>query len=255
MPKVFPDEEKFRVRQLSADGLTHTEIARKMKEEYPGNWSSDYAHRTVARILKTEEETISRIEEKTLDEMTREERFRFIESRLQSTPRFRLAFKNFEKEEKDLFITEYLSVIKSTDTLTEVEEQAVFSAILELILAIQALNRKEREEKWRDQSLEKKIPEDDPRFRRHVDDKYQREYDQHMKLYQKGMDGLKMSRAQRLKEVRSQKQSLVDLAEMLSQKNAQAEVADEIKNLSKLKDEELKKLLDEGHIHGVFDQF
>ena len=76
-----------------------------------------------------------------------------------------------------------------------------------------------------------------------------------MKLYQKGMSELKMSRSQRLKEVRSQKQSLIDLAEELSNKNAQSEVADEIARLSKMKDDELKRLLDLGHLYGIFEQY
>lgn len=255
MPKVFPEEERRRVRELAANGLPHTKIAEQMKEEYPENWSAKHANRTVSRILAEAEEEVERIASKTLDEMSREERFRFIEGRLQNTPRFRIAFKNFSDEEKTLFISEYLDVIKSTDTLTEVEEQAVFAAILEFVLAFQALNRKERLEKLRDETLEGKYEEEDPQFTRVVDDKYQREYDQHMKLYQKGMEQLKMSRQQRLKEVRSQKQTLVDLAEALSQKNAQAEVADEIERLAKLKDSELKKLLELGHVHGVFQDF
>lgn len=255
MPKVFSESEKRRLHELASAGNTHAEVARLMKEEFPNNWSSKYAHRTVSRILKETEHEAERIESKTLDEMTRDERFKFIQARLQGSPRFKMVFRNFHKPEQDLFINEYLDVIKSTDTLTEVEEQAVFAAILEFILAFQALNRKEFEEQLRDRTMNGEFTESDPQFRRHVDDKYQREYDQHMKLYQKGMSELKMSRSQRLKEVRSQKQTLVDLAEELSNKNAQAEVADEIERLSKLKDGELKKLLDAGHIHGVFDEF
>jgi hypothetical protein len=253
MPKIFPEEERIRVHELSVDGKSNAEVARVMKDEYPENWSSDYAHRTVAKILK--EENVPVREVKTLDEMTREERFRFIDTRLQGSPRFKMVFKNFDNEEKSLFIGEYLDIIKSTDTLTEVEEQAVFAAVLEFVLAIQALNRKEVEEKLRDQSLAGEIQEGDIKFRRHVDDKYQKEYDAHMKLYQKGMEQLKMARRDRLKDVRSQKQTLVDLAETLSNKNAQSEVADEIERLSKLKDAELQRLLELGHIHGVFDEY
>lgn len=253
MPKIFPEAEKSRVRELAQQGRTNTEIADLMKEEFPENWQSKYAHRTVARILKEDDTSVP--DDKTLDEMSRDERYRFIEARLQGSPRFRIAFKNFDADQKELFVSEYLSVIKSTDTLTEVEEQAVFAAILELVLAFQALNRKERLEKLRDETLEGKYDENDPLYTKFVDDKYQREYDQHMKLYQKGMSELKMSRAQRLKEVRSQKQSLVDLAEQLSNKNAQAEVSEEIERLGGLKDEELKRLLELGHIHGVFDQY
>lgn len=259
MPKSFPEEQRIMVRELASQGKSHTDIAALMADRFPADWSAKNAHRTVARIIKESEAPKSVAKEhslpKTLDEMTREERARHIEARMQATPRFRMAFRNFYNNERDVFIDEYLNVIRSTETLTEVEEQALFASILELILAFQALNRKEMEEKWRDQSLNGEIPDTDPRYRRVVDDKYQREYDQHMKLYQRGMEQLKMSRKDRLKEVRSHKQTLVDLAEELSTKNAQSEVADEIERLSKLKDSELKRLLELGHLHGTFEEY
>jgi len=253
MPKTFPEEQKMRVRKLSAEGMTNTDIAAKMKEEYPDDWGSEYAHRTVARILKEEVPEYIEQSDKTLDEMTRDERFKLIESKLRSTPRYRMVFKNFSDDDKEVFTDEYLSLVKSTDTLTEAEEQALFACALEYVLAFQALGRKEREEKLRDETLDGMHDEESPKYRRHVDDKYQREYDQHMKLYQKGMDGLKMSRSQRLKEVRSQKQTLVDLAEELSNKSSQSEAAIEIERLSRLKDEELKRLVESGYLYGVFE--
>jgi len=256
MPKSFPKEQRELIHQLSKEGNNNSEIARILAQRFPSDWNAKNANRTVAIILKEfDSKPVEIVSNKTLDEMSREERFKFISSKIENTPRFLMAFRNFSVEQKAVFVDEYLSVIRSTETLTEVEEQALFSAILELILAFQALNRKEVEEQLRDDSLNGKIPETDVRFRRNVDDKYQREYDQHMKLYQKGMSELKMSRSQRLKEVRSQKQSLVDLAEELSNKNAQSEVADEIARLSKLKDDELKRLLDLGHLHGIFEEY
>lgn len=252
MPKIFSAEHRNKIYELEDTGMSYTEIANQMASLYPAEWNSKNAARTVARIIK-EREPVAKIDDRTLDEMTREDRSSFIEERLQQTPRFRMAFKSFEKDEKDVFIDEYLKVIKSTDTLTEVEEQALFASILELILAFQALNRKEMEERWRDQSMRGEIEETDPKYRRHVDNKYQQEYDQHMKLYQKSMEQLKMSRKDRLKEVRSQKQTLLDLAESLSFKNTQTEAANEIERLSKLRDEELKRLIDGGFLHGVFE--
>ena len=257
MPKIFPEDQRNIVRELSTRGLSHMDIAAEMSNRFPADWNSKNGHRTVARILK-ESSPMSIVQDdkrKTLDEMTREERFKYIEAKLQATPRFRMAFRTYDTTEKDVFVDEYLGVIKSTETLTEVEEQSLFASILELILAFQALNRKETEEKWRDESMKGIILDTDPRYRRVFDDKYHREYDAHMKLYQKGMEGLKMSRSQRLKEVRSQKQTLVDLAEELSTKNAQAEVANEIERLSKMKDEELKRLLELGHLYGIFEEF
>jgi hypothetical protein len=252
MPKVFSIEERAAVRRLAEEGHTHKVIADRMKESYPTNWGSPNAFRSVARILK-EDAPSEDGGLKTLDEMTREERLQYIEERLRHTARFRMAFSKFSNEEKDVFAEEYLGIIRSTKSLTEPEEQMLFTSILELVLAFQALRRKEQEESWRDQSLDNKINRDDPRYRTVVDDKYQKEYDQHMKLYQKGIQQLKMSREQRLKELTSQKVNLVDLAQQLSSKNVQSEVAEEIERLSKERDEQLKKMLDEGHLHGVFE--
>lgn len=253
MPKIFPKEEVEMVVSLSKQGHTYVEIAKIMAEKFPVSWNAKNAARSIARIVKGKNDDGE--DEKTLDEMTRDERAHFIETRLQSTPRFKIAFKNFNEEEKEVFVGEFASVMKSTDTITEAEEQALFASVLEFVLALQALSRKEREEKFFEQSQGGFIKEEDPRYRRFVDVRYAKEYDAHMRLYQQGMEQLKMSRSQRLKEVRSQKQTLVDLAEELSSKNAQAEVAEEIERLSKNKDTELKRMIDDGHLFGIFEDY
>jgi hypothetical protein len=252
MPKVFPEEEKQAVRKLSREGLTNTAIAAKMQELYPENWTTKHGDRAVARILAEDPVSLTTSENKTLDEMTREERYKHIQSKLSSTPRFRLTFNKFKDEEKEVFVDEYLNIVRATDTITEVEEQGLFAAILELILALQALGRKEQEEDYYERSMNNEIPSTDPKYRTFVNEKYQKEYDQHMKLYQNGIKGLKMSREQRLKEVRTERRTLVDLAEELSHRTTQAQVATEIERLNKLSDEELKKLLEAGHVLGEF---
>lgn len=256
MPKTFPEEQRLMIKELYDQGMSHVEIARTMNDRFPAQWKAKSANRTVARILGETQNVVSPKSSivKTLDQMTKEERTRHIEARLQATPRFRMAFKNFGQIEKDVFVDEYLQVVRSTETLTEAEEQALFAAVLELVLAFQVLNRKQLEERLFDDSLAGNIPRDDPRFRSFVDPRYQREYDQHMKLFQSGMEQLKMSRKDRLKEVRSGKQTLLDLAEALSYKTTQSEAANEIERLSKMKDDELKHLLESGYLFGVFDE-
>jgi len=252
MPKIFPDEEKRAVISLSKEGASNVEIAKRMAIDFPTNWNTKSGDRAVARILSERKENELIEQPKTLDEMTREQRFDFISARLRQTPRFLMAFSSFQDTEKEVFIDEYLSIIKATDSLTEVEEQALFASILELVLALQALTRKEREEQLLQKSIDGEIQDDDPRFRRFADDKYHKEYDQHMKLYNNGIKNLKMSREQRLKEVRSERRNLVDLAEELSHKSVQAEVATEIERLSKESDAELAKMLEAGHVFGDF---
>jgi hypothetical protein len=213
----------------------------------------------VQRIVKEmreagPQEQIKATEIKTLDEMSREERFAYIKVRIESTPRFRMTFEGFQQRDKDVFLDEYLKIIRSTDTITEAEEQALFAAILEFVLSLQALRRKEMEEHLYEESMQGNIDEASPRYRTYVNDKYQKEYDQHMKLYQKGMEQLKMARRDRLKDVRTERRTLVDLAEELSTKTAQADAAKEIEELSRKRDEELKVMLENGYIHGKFDE-
>lgn len=253
MPKIFPQAEREAVKRLSREGLTNTSVAQKMTEMFPGNWKTKSGGRAVARILADVQEQNASAAEKTLDEMGRDERFKHISSRLQSTPRYRMALGHFADDQRETFIDEYLRIVKSIDTITEVEEQSLFAAIIEYILAFQALARKEQEEEYYAKSMTGDIPDTDRRYRRFVDDKYQKEYDQHMKLYQAGVKNLKMSREQRLKEVRSERLTLVDLAQELSSQSTQSEVADEIAVLSKARDKELKIMLENGHLHGVFE--
>lgn len=256
MPKTFPKEETDLILSLHNESKTNAEIVKIMAERYPDNWSKKSSPKTIRNIIERFENSIiegTNILDKSLDEMTKDERFRFIEKRLESTPRYRMVFKSFNNEEKELFKEEYFNIIKSTESLTEVEEQVLFSSVLEFVLAMQALGRKEREEKYYEDSLKGLIKEGHPTFRRVIDDKYGKEYEAHMKTYQNGIQSLKMSRSQRLKEIKSQKISLVDLAEQLSNKNAQVEVADEITRLSKLRDEELKRMLDNGFLFGAFE--
>jgi hypothetical protein len=260
MPKIFSKEERDEVVRLADQGISQAEIARRMAEMYPRTWSSPTAYKSVSRILKGngKSDDLQDFEslpksKKTLDEMTREERFNFISDKLKGTPRYRMVFSSFTDNEKAVFVDEYLSIIRSVDSLTEPEEQSLFAGILELILAFQALNLKKREEGLYQRSIDGQISENSPQFRRTLDDRFQREYDQHMKMYQKFMEQLKMSREQRLKEVQTERLTLVDLAEELSNKTSQADAAAEIERLSKLKDSQLKDMLDKGYIHGYFE--
>jgi hypothetical protein len=256
MPKTFSDEECAAVIQLSQEGLSYMDIAKRMAEIYPVNWNNKSGHRSVARIVKkhgTVGKNEARKSEKTLDEMSRDERFLFISDRLRTTPRFRMAFEGFSVPHQDVFIDEYLKIIKATDTLTEIEEQSLFTAILEFILALQCLARKQREEDLYDRSMSGDIQPDSLMFRSCINKNFQDEYDKHMKMYQSSIKSLKMSREQRLKEVRSERRTLVDLAEELSNKNVQANVANEIEHLSMVSDEELKRMIENKHVFGEFN--
>jgi len=268
MPKIFSQEEKDLALRWSADGLTYSEIAKRLAGDYPDNWQDlKSPERAVGRLLKQAREQggssvdsdksnseVSNL--KTLDEMTREERHLHISQKLQSSPRFRLTFRNFNQDEKDLFMEEYLNIIRSTDTITEAEEQSLFAACLEWVLALQALNRKEQQEKWHEQTKNGEYDDEHVRYTPHLGaaEKYAREYDNHMKLREKGMEQLKMARRDRLKDVRTERRTLVDLAEELSTKTARNTAAEEIEHLSRLRDDELQSMIENGYILGKFEE-
>lgn len=251
MPKHISQLDKERIEELVKLGKSDAEIVQIL------GWKHKTAQRSVAnerriRGLKPGL-SLTPTTPKTMDEMTRDERFLYIQSRLKTTPRFKIIFTSFSKEEIEFFTDEYFNVLKSTDTLNEAEEQALFSAVIEYVLAYRSLNIKSIEEDLYTKSVKGEIEDDEPTYRRYVDDRYQKEYESHMKQYQGFMKDLKMSRDQRLKDIKSERKSLVDLVTALSVKEAQVDAASEIERLSKLRDEELKRLLDNGYIVGKFD--
>ncbi len=188
-----------------------------------------------------------------LDEMTRDERYKHIKKTLTTTPRCRLTFQALNEDEKSMFLDEYYNVIKSTDTLTEVEEQTLFVAILEYVLASRSFVIKSQEETLYRETMQGLHREGEPRFRKYMDDKYQKEYESHLRQYKDFMKELKMSRSQRLDKVKNQKVSLVDIAQELSTASAQSNAAEEIHIMSKMRDDELKKMIENGFIYGKFD--
>jgi hypothetical protein len=252
MPKAT-EAEKNLILKLHSEGHKDAYIADQL------GWDNPTSVRSVARYrkqIKSEQVEIveQHDEEKTLDEMSRFERYDLLKLRLPDSPRCKMVFESLTEQEQKFFLDEYFRIIKETDSLTAPEEQSLFAATVEFVLAYRALAFAKREQDYYQESLDGAITEDDIRYRRNdKSETYQKQYDTHMKLNSKNMDTLKMNRKDRMKEVRSERRTLVDLAQELSNKNAQASAAEEIERLSKLKDDELKRLLDNNYLRGVFE--
>jgi hypothetical protein len=257
-------------RKISEQELTvivqYAELG-KSDEEIAGllGWDKDMADapRAVAKqrrklnLLKTGSDApkkdVSALSKKLLEVMTRQERYDFIKSRIYTNPRNVMVFRALSKEEEAFFLNEYYNVLQSTDSITEAEEQQLFAAIIEYVLAYRSLAIKSEEERCVQETLEGKNQEGDVRYRMKVDPKHDEAYTTHLSNYQSFMNNLKMSRKQRLDKVKSDRRTLVDVASELSTQNAQAQAADEIERLSIASDEELKKLLESGYVMGLFE--
>lgn len=247
MPKASPEQIE-NILDWSKLGMSDVDIAAKL------GWKNKTAARTVGRLRKTHQDKrdTEAEEAKTLDEYTREDRIKLLSRLFETTPRYKIVFNALDSDEQSFFKDEYFNVIKSIDTLTEPEEQTLFTAILSYVLAMRALKFKHIEEDFYRRTLAGEFEEDEPEYRRHVDDRFQKEYESHMRKYTDMMKDLKMSRSQRLDKVRTERVTLIDVADELSTRTAQADAATQIEQLSKLHDEELKRLLDNGYLHGSF---
>lgn len=248
MPKVISDSEKSKIEAYVNQGMNDSQIVSAL------GWTHKTAVRTVRKIRLSFKDLKSIIEvnTKTLDEMSKEERFEYLKDNIEKFPRVKMIFKAFNIEEKAVFLDEYLRIMRSMDSVTEAEEQTLFTAILEYVLACRSLKLKSLEEDLYERSMNGEFAKGDPEFRNRVDDRFQREYESHMKQYESLLKTSKATRNQRLSEVKSERRSLVDVAEELSNKTAQADAAEKIVQLSKLRDEELKRLVENGHLFGEF---
>jgi hypothetical protein len=191
---------------------------------------------------------------KLLETMSKDERFNFIKLRFNSNPRNQLVLSTLSKEEEETFLDQYYGIIQSTDSITEAEEQQLFAAMVEYVLAFRSLRMKSEDAKCVEETLSGDHEKGDARYKVKLSREYDEEYNSHIENYQKFMSELKMSRRQRLDKIRSEKRTLVDIAAELSVTTAQALAAEEIERMSILSDEELLRLVKEGHILGDFGE-
>lgn len=259
--RKITDQELSVIAQYAELGKTDAEIADLL------GWSKDMADapRAVAKqrrklslmkrgddaALKREPSPLAK--SKLLEVMTRQERFDFLKSRIKTNPRNVIVFDALSKEEEAFFLSEYYNVLQSTDSITEAEEQQLFAAVIEYVLAYRSMRFKTEEERCVQETLAGEHEKDDPRYKLKVDPRHGEDYDRHLQTYQNLMNGLKMSRKQRLDKVKSDRRTLVDVASELSTQNAQAVAADEIERMSMLSDEELRRLLKDGYVLGLFE--
>jgi hypothetical protein len=246
------------IAQLFEIGKSDQEIAADL------GWKHKDAVRTVSKqrlkmgISRRNADTANAAESKAiaknklLETMTKDERFNFLKVRFSTNPRNQLVFQTFSKEEADMFLDQYYNVLQSTDSITEAEEQQLFAAMVEYVLAYRVLRMKSEEEKCVEETLKGEHESDDPRYKLRVDKRYDEEYHSHLNNYKEFMSEGKMSRRQRLDKVKSERRTLIDIASELSTNTAQALAADEIERLSILSNEELAKMIKEGHILGDF---
>lgn len=172
-----------------------------------------------------------------LSEMSKNQRFEHLRKNIFTTSRGKHVFnKVLSKEESDLFCEEYFRILKEQDSLTNAEEQGLFTSILNYVLFHRALEL----DKVARTKFEKGGPGaiHDTRWQKEANDRYIQ--------YQKGIEALKLSRQQRLKDLERAGNTFLDIAEQLFKRDNQDAFAEEIVRLERATVEDMKRLQENG---------
>lgn len=186
------------------------------------------------------------------NKMSIDDKIKFLEDKFISSSRFRMIWQTLTIEEKLTFQEEYFNIIRDIDNLNLTEEQSLCMAIYELILAFRSQIDLKKQRDLLDECQAGRITKNDPRFIFKVDDSLEKSYQLHLKSYTDFIRSLKLSREQRLTKGRDGKKTFLDFLSEVTTSDAQQSVAEKIRQLNKLQDDELKRLVDEGLILGYF---
>ena len=237
-------EELFnQIQELHKQGLSYQKIATQL----------GLSKAKVQRTINKHQATVFKDAPKVmLEEMTREDRTKYVEFKLKNSPRAKYIFQDLDNTEKQFFLDEYMNIMKSIDSITEAEEQQLFLACVEYVLAYKAQRMQACEQKFYKDTMDGVYDSDAPQYRPQLDDRFTKEYEQHMKRYSDLMKSLKLNRDQRLDKIKSERRNLIDVVSEFITVSSQNLVADEIERLNKLKQEELRKLIENNQLFGEF---
>lgn len=175
---------------------------------------------------------------RSLESMSRKERFDYITRTIHDNPRSKHVFLNIlNQDEQEIFLHEYSQILLEQDSLTNAEEQQLFNAILNLVLYYRA---RARDTKAYEDYAAKKT--------QIYDSRWQDEATNCHKVYSDTIKGLKLSREQRLKDMARSGNTFLDYVENFVRKEQQISIADEIMELAKSTEAELKRLQENGWV-------
>lgn len=241
--RKFTEAEIESVKKLWYEGLSDKEIGEKIGR----HWRSVQNIRKKFGLTQESRNAIRDASHTTpFEKMTRDERIYYLRNKFETSARFKMMMRTLTEDELKVFEEEYFRIAEETDDLTQTEEQSLFLAIYELVLALKSQTSRADEERLVHETRQGLHQQGDPGYRTHVDSRYDKEYNAHMNSFQKFYEALKFNREQRLKDEMKTKQSFLDYAMTYAQRSSQEVAAAEILELSQKKDEELKRLIKNG---------
>lgn len=248
MGSHFSNEEILEIVKLKeVDGLTHRQIAEKLKrfdkDGAPNERSimiqySKFKKKAVPIPAPIVEDT------KDLNELTRKQRVEYLKSKLPDSHRGRHIFNYvLTASEQELFLEEFFKVVSEEDSLTSAEEQQLFNATLHLVLAWRAAAQ---DKDCYNRSVQGGYTGPNPTV---YVDIFKKDFQDNMKKYNEFMKSLKLSREQRLEDIKRHGTSFLDFAEKYAKSDAQSKAIDDILRLEEASEAELKRLQQNGWLN------
>lgn len=271
--KRWTEREKQEVvRMRFQDGMKHKDIAAVIRPNQPTAWrkigeicreyeqqrdgmlGTPHDDKTPAPSAVTHSpSTITTIKEKegirreALVSMSREERVRYLMSRLKQSARGRGILLALDAQQQEMFTEMYHEVVEEFDSLTSAEDQMLMQAILAYCQYVRASQMACQAEEAFILNLNNKLDEDDPRRSlAGVADRYKNDMEKKHKEYASLMDKLKATRDQRLKSVTDQRKTFGELMREYAAKDARGNLVKDIVAIEKMSDDEIKRMLEGG---------
>lgn len=260
-----------KIKQLFDEGFDDKKIALQLGHTAPNSWRSVQRIRvdngwTRRRGVKKKpsgalsdesSSSMQQIKKTAITDFSRmnpDERVDFLRERFKKSSRFINMSKTMNKDEMEVFQEEYFAIIRDVDDVSLTEEQALFFAIFDLILAMRAQIHRQAEEKILIDCREGRIAQTDPRYIVTINERWDKEYNSHIKSYKEFIDNLKLSRRQRLDKQKQTKQTILDFVIELSQHDHQVSIAEVIRKIESESVEELQRLIDNKLLLGYFEE-
>lgn len=250
--KHLTTEEEEKVEEYWRLGMTDKQIGAKINR----HWRSIQNIRNKRGLTRDKrKEMKERVATTPLEKMSKGDRGTYLREKFKSSKRLRMMMETMSQDEFGVFQEEYFKIADDIDDMTHSEEQQLSLATYELVLALKAQKNRSDEERLVNetrQGLHGKSPKDDPDYRTYISDRWEKEYKQHMDSFGKLYEALKLNRQQRLADEMKLKKSFLDYALLYSERSHQEVAAQEILDLVKKEDDELKRLIENGWLYGSF---
>jgi DNA-directed RNA polymerase subunit F len=201
----------------------------------------------------------SRLIDRPADELTRLDRIKRIQRRMQSDPKYKHYLDSvLNPKEREAFIQQFTDITIDMESLDSMEESHLFMGVLNFILALRYARRyRQQEEMWERYHSGKFDPDNSlsvARTRKEPpDENLMDEFNKKSALFNSFREKFHKVQEEKRRRFTSGKVSFLDYLEYYSHSDKQKEAAKDIMMIAKKTNEELRRMIEADELLGFFD--